>query len=52
MSQPNPNNPYINSFDTRNTQNNAQYGIPNSQNQNNPYTTTGFLGNENTQKIF
>lgn len=52
MSQPNPNNPYINSFNTRDTQNNAQYGIPNSQSQNNPYTTTGFLGNENAQKDF
>ena len=37
MSQPNPNNPYINSFNTS---------------QNNPYTTTGFLGNENAQKDF
>lgn len=52
MSQPNPNNPYINSFDTRNTQNNAQYGIPNSQNQNNPYTTTGFLEMRIRKKIF
>lgn len=50
MSQPNPNNPYINSFNTRDTQNNTQYGIPSSQSQNNPYTTTGFLGNENAQK--